>query len=144
MVPGRGLIGFIRPRTGTIQAKGTITPLEEDMPITDTDAKKIADTLLDSIRGEVTLGQFLTEYRGHYKDTIRVAEGIPDAILDRKRGSTLGELVNEYRGQHLQLVAAIQGIETGGTIDPAKLAAAIPASIAQDVANEIAKRLGGK
>jgi murein DD-endopeptidase MepM/ murein hydrolase activator NlpD len=109
---------------------GTVTPIqEEDMgnvdSISDGAAVKIADVLLDRIRGEATLGQFLTEYRGQHIDAIRVTEGIPDAILDRRRGSTLGEMVNEYRGQHIQLVGLVQGVDTGGTVDVEALAAAL-------------------
>jgi hypothetical protein len=120
-------------RSGSLAYQGiTITPLkeeEEDMgnvdSISDGAAVKIADVLLDRIRGEATLGQFLTEYRGQHIDAIRVTEGIPDAILDRRRGSTLGEMVNEYRGQHIQLVGLVQGVDTGGTVDVEALAAAL-------------------
>jgi murein DD-endopeptidase MepM/ murein hydrolase activator NlpD len=129
-------------------ASESITHLEEDdFMATPEDRAKLIQELLDhkipqAGGGTVTLGERLAEGRGQHADTIRVIEGIPDALLDRRRGSTLGEMVNEYRGQHLQLVGLLQGIETDGVIDPAAIAAAIPDGIAQAVADEIAKRLG--
>lgn len=113
---------------------GSTTPQEEDMgnveSISDEAAVKIADVLLDRMRGGNTLGQVVAETRGQHLDVVRIVKGIPDALLDARRGgSTLGETVNETRGQHLQLVGLIQGINTGGVVDVEALAAALSAQL---------------
>jgi len=97
-------------------AGGPITPLEDDMPITDTDAAKIADVLLDRVRGESTLGQMLSEYRGHALDIIRVVNRVPDTVLDTAvagvagDNNTLRQLLSEYRSHILQIVGGTANV----------------------------------
>lgn len=50
-LPRQGLIGFIRPRLGSITAQSaTITPLEEDMPLTKEDIDNIAARVVEVIQ----------------------------------------------------------------------------------------------
>ncbi len=86
-LPRRGLLGFIRPRARTIAPMGaTTTEEDEDMAISDDDARKIARFLLDEVvttedNKPATLRWFLASER---KARSELIAAVLDGLFGRK------------------------------------------------------------
>jgi hypothetical protein len=112
-LPRRGCIGFIRPRTGTINLQGTITPQEDELAAAD----------IERIINEVN------------------AANEAKHLVTRAKMDEAVKSINWNTQQQVEGVGRVTQKLILDNATPADIAAAIPAGIAQQVADEIAKRL---
>jgi len=133
-LPRRGLLGIIRPRTGTIAVQGTTEQGDTFMALTDKEQKRILDAA-DRINGRVHDVDVLNAKDGAYMNNMRDAQHA--AVME-----ALGKTLNKDDGGYI--VKLVQAIKPGATDAKAAadaLAGIIPSSIASEVADELAKRL---
>jgi hypothetical protein len=144
-LPRRGLIGFIRPRTGGLAAQGTITTEEGFlMALTDQQQEDVYWILCtpdgrEYLRTQVLkLDTVLTKADGAYMNNMRDAQHAAEAAaldtkLDKNDGGYIVNLVESTRP---------------GTADPGAAADAllkiIPAEIAAQVVAIMGQKMGGQ
>jgi hypothetical protein len=134
-LPRRGLIGFIRPRTGGLAAQGTITTEEGFlMALSDEEQRRIL-AASDRINGRVADVRVFNADDGAYMNGMRDAQYA--SVMD-----ALGKKLDKNDGGYI--VSLIEAVKPGATDAKAvadALAGIIPAGIAAEVADELAKRL---
>jgi len=122
---------------GGLAAQGSITEGDIFMALTDAEQKRLL-AAADRINGRVKDQDVLNAADGAYMNNTRDAQFA--AVMD-----ALGKTLNKDDGGYI--VKLVQAIKPGTTDVKAvadALAGIIPASIAKEVADELAARLGGK
>jgi hypothetical protein len=115
-LPKTGLIGYIRPRAG-INPQGTITPQEDELSAAD----------VERIINEVN-----TANEAKHAATRKIAQEAIDAARDS---------INFNTQKQVEAVGRVTQQLIVDNASPADIAASIPAGIAKQVADELAKRL---
>lgn len=124
--------------SAALAPQGTITPTEEDdLMATPEQRKVLIDELFERLwddgnGGQISLKAALGESRPGRKDVIRVAEGIPDKLLDTRipRGGEMGgettpRAIFSWTDQHtidVMAVAAAAAANDGATVEEIKTA----------------------
>jgi hypothetical protein len=141
-LPKTGLIGYIRPRAG-LAAQGTITEGDDLMATPEERTALISELMTHPVKqadGVVTnLQSMIAENRGQHSDVLRVIGGVDDLVeadVNAARDS-----VNFNTQKQVEAVGRVTQQLILDNASPADIAASIPAGIAKQVADELAKRL---
>lgn len=134
-LPRQGLIGFLRPRTTTINlASAIITTLEEAGVALDKSDREFVQTVVNEANATA-----VAETRAHTQHWgLQVIQTVKDSTHEVK---LFNQAVTNENADRIILDARAQEAITRSEIQPAQLADLVPENLVQDLITELGKKL---